>query len=60
MAGTDEPLEGAISPPSTYPNPMANSVNMHSMDAAYGVGVGWKPDDPIGPGLGNGEQPDHD
>jgi hypothetical protein len=59
MAGQGEPLEGAIPPPSTYPNPMASNVNMHPMDAAYGVGHAWKGDDPIGPGLGNGTQPTH-
>ena len=60
MAGKNEPLEGAITPPSTYPNPLANNVNMHPMNAAYGEGVAWKGSDPVGPGLGNGEQPDHD
>lgn len=59
MVAPGEHLEGAIPSPVPPVNPMANNVNMHPMDAAYGVGVAWKPDDPIGPGLGNGAQPAH-
>lgn len=33
-----DPLEGTISPPTNYPNPVLNSVAMHSMDWSYGVG----------------------
>ena len=59
MAGTDEPLEGAPAAPVPVVNPMANNVNMHPMGAAYGEGHAWKGDDPVGPGLGNGDQPEH-
>jgi hypothetical protein len=31
-------IPGSITPPSNYPNPVGNSVAMHSMDWAYGVG----------------------
>lgn len=31
-------IPGSITPPSNYPNPVDNNVNMHSMSWAYGVG----------------------
>lgn len=59
MVAPGEKLEGAPAAPVPQVNPMANNVNMHPMDAAYGVGHVWRSDDPVGPGLGNGTQPNH-
>jgi hypothetical protein len=59
MVAPGEKLEGAPAAPLPPVNPMANNVNMHPMDAAYGVGHAWRGDDPVGPGLGNGTQPTH-
>lgn len=47
MVAKGEALEGTYPVPSTYPNPMANNVNMHPIDAAYGDGIAIKQNDPI-------------
>ncbi|HET6914985.1 MAG TPA: fibronectin type III domain-containing protein [Acidimicrobiales bacterium] len=48
-------IPGTITPPSNYPNPVGNNVNMHSMDWAYGVGnVLMDKTAPAAPVLSNG------
>ena len=49
-----DPLEGSITPPSNYPNPVDSNINMWSMDWAYGVGnklIGADTTAPSAPGT---------
>lgn len=46
MATSDNLPEGTLPVPSTYPNPLANNINMHRFPASPGV-ITTKQNDPI-------------
>jgi len=54
MVAPGETLEGSIPVPSTYPNPLANNVNMQPMGWSRGEGAVSAQNAPVNLGLGGG------